>query len=266
YQTTIAAEADDLKYESKYKELKKKVKEVEEDNEQLYVKILQAQQNIQRLRLERALIYERLSTLAPPATAPAPSHSHGHPTSDEGPHHPHSHSHSSNPGGGSGGGVGGSGSSSAAGGNGGVGGGGHHPHPLSQSFTASSISRRDMERDIEPISNGSTYPHPISPHTRERAMDISQQQSLPPPPSSSSYSPTRGPSSREDAHMHIIPHHPKPREKESSSALPPILSAVGVGGGGFADGRTAYHHPLSQSTVPLRESGERRHSPAPGGY
>ncbi|CAG8778412.1 4502_t:CDS:2, partial [Acaulospora colombiana] len=30
YQTTIAAEADDLKYESKYKELKKKVKEVEE--------------------------------------------------------------------------------------------------------------------------------------------------------------------------------------------------------------------------------------------
>ncbi|KAG8834871.1 hypothetical protein FRC17_006616, partial [Serendipita sp. 399] len=54
YQTTIAAEADDLKYESKYKELKKKVKEVEEDNEQLYVKILQAQQSIQRLRVERA--------------------------------------------------------------------------------------------------------------------------------------------------------------------------------------------------------------------
>jgi hypothetical protein len=75
---------DDLKYESKYKELKKKVREVEEvrktvvstesyekyacmltsrwdfsmicgqDNEQLYVKVLQAQQNIQRLRLERA--------------------------------------------------------------------------------------------------------------------------------------------------------------------------------------------------------------------
>ena len=75
----ISWRIDDLKYESKYKELKKKVREVEEvrcgrfdpaiyiahgvlesprdtnqDNEQLYVKILQAQQSIQRLRLERA--------------------------------------------------------------------------------------------------------------------------------------------------------------------------------------------------------------------
>ncbi|PVF96501.1 hypothetical protein CPB86DRAFT_508150 [Serendipita vermifera] len=160
YQTTIAAEADDLKYESKYKELKKKVKEVEEDNEQLYVKILQAQQSIQRLRLERALIYERLASLPPPSVAPVTSSSNAMQITDQEPaasssqtqtpgrHHSQQHGgHNANHH---------SSSSSTP----------HHPHPLSQSFTPSS------SRDPQP--NGpsaySQQPHqsPNLGHPRDR--------------------------------------------------------------------------------------------------
>ena len=74
YTQGIAAGAEDAKYKTKYRELKKKVKEIEsvsqpddrlrlvgshtlqsqKDNDKLQIKILQSRRNIQRLRLERA--------------------------------------------------------------------------------------------------------------------------------------------------------------------------------------------------------------------
>ncbi|TFK55610.1 hypothetical protein OE88DRAFT_1652003 [Heliocybe sulcata] len=65
YATAVAAGAEDIKYQLKYKELKRKVKEIEVDNDKLYFKILQAKKNIQRMRLERAILYERLSSIPP---------------------------------------------------------------------------------------------------------------------------------------------------------------------------------------------------------
>lgn len=70
----ITAGAEDVKYHAKYKELKKKVKEIElvcptsnytarsavltcfwlQDNDRLYMKLLLAKKNIRRMNLERA--------------------------------------------------------------------------------------------------------------------------------------------------------------------------------------------------------------------
>ncbi|GAA6002168.1 hypothetical protein JCM10207_003106 [Rhodosporidiobolus poonsookiae] len=62
----VATQADDAKYRSKYKELKTKVQEIDEDNTKLSVKILKSKKAIQRLRIERAILYDRLqSTTAP---------------------------------------------------------------------------------------------------------------------------------------------------------------------------------------------------------
>ena len=70
--TSFTAGADDLKYQAKYKELKRKVKEIEsvspsyairdaklpwfcpQDNDKLHFKVLQAKRSIQRMKLERA--------------------------------------------------------------------------------------------------------------------------------------------------------------------------------------------------------------------
>lgn len=75
--TGIAAGAEDTKYATKYKELKKKVKEIEsvsfwrivcdtgevllmrvppQDNDKLHFKVLQAKRSIQRMKLERACV------------------------------------------------------------------------------------------------------------------------------------------------------------------------------------------------------------------
>ncbi|PPQ66581.1 hypothetical protein CVT26_009481 [Gymnopilus dilepis] len=62
----IAAGAEDAKYHAKYKELKRKVKDVEADNDKLHFKILQAKLSIRRMKMERAVLYERLSQ-APPS-------------------------------------------------------------------------------------------------------------------------------------------------------------------------------------------------------
>ncbi|KAH9077041.1 hypothetical protein EDB83DRAFT_2347918 [Lactarius deliciosus] len=84
YTQGIAAGAEDAKYKAKYRELKKKVKEIEMDNDKLQVKVLQSKRNIQRLRLERAILYERLSSRqsfpnahpTPPAHSYPPPHNH----------------------------------------------------------------------------------------------------------------------------------------------------------------------------------------------
>ncbi|KAH9943241.1 uncharacterized protein BXZ73DRAFT_40221 [Epithele typhae] len=61
----ITAGAEDVKYHAKYRELKKKVKEIESDNDKLYFKLLLAKKNIRRMNLERAILYERLAAVPP---------------------------------------------------------------------------------------------------------------------------------------------------------------------------------------------------------
>ncbi|KAG6903400.1 hypothetical protein C0995_005423 [Termitomyces sp. Mi166 len=72
----IAAGAEDAKYQTKYRELKRKVKEIETDNDKLHFKVLQAKRSIQRMKLERAILYERLASLASPSD---PQTRHGPP-------------------------------------------------------------------------------------------------------------------------------------------------------------------------------------------
>ncbi|GAA5967388.1 hypothetical protein JCM11641_000530 [Rhodosporidiobolus odoratus] len=61
-----ATQADDAKYRAKYKELKGKVLDIEEDNTKLSVQILKSKKAIQRLRIERAVLYDRLQTTTVP--------------------------------------------------------------------------------------------------------------------------------------------------------------------------------------------------------
>ncbi|KAI0268128.1 hypothetical protein BC834DRAFT_968348 [Gloeopeniophorella convolvens] len=93
YTQGIAAGAEDAKYKAKYRELKKKVREIELDNDKLQIKVLQSKRNIQRLRLERAILYERLSSrqafsnahpVQPTHSYPPPHNQpYGHPQSRE---------------------------------------------------------------------------------------------------------------------------------------------------------------------------------------
>ncbi|KAE9409931.1 hypothetical protein BT96DRAFT_773405, partial [Gymnopus androsaceus JB14] len=69
YPMGITAGAEDVKYQAKYKELKRKVKDIEADNDKLHFKVLNAKRNIQRMKLERAILYERLGQISP---SPAP--------------------------------------------------------------------------------------------------------------------------------------------------------------------------------------------------
>ncbi|KDQ08881.1 hypothetical protein BOTBODRAFT_59089 [Botryobasidium botryosum FD-172 SS1] len=100
YSTTIAAHSDDMKYRGKYKDLKRKVKEIESDNDKLHLKVLKSKRNIQRLRLERAILYERLAALGP--TTPPISETHPsnvqHPTSHPNHHAPSEYQHHPEPG------------------------------------------------------------------------------------------------------------------------------------------------------------------------
>ncbi|KAG1783048.1 hypothetical protein EV702DRAFT_1059853 [Suillus placidus] len=87
YATGIAAGVEDEKYQTKYKELKRKVKEIETDNDKLQYKVLMAKRSIQRMKLERAVLYERLS-----AVPPSPDlHSHPLPPTHSGPGVPPPH-------------------------------------------------------------------------------------------------------------------------------------------------------------------------------
>ncbi|GJJ12296.1 hypothetical protein Clacol_006537 [Clathrus columnatus] len=88
---------DDLKYIQKYTELKRKVKEIELDNDRLHLKVLKTKKNIQRLHLERAILYERLSAMPTPNPShplpppPPPSSRHLSPPPSRSIHYP-SHS------------------------------------------------------------------------------------------------------------------------------------------------------------------------------
>ncbi|KAF9077028.1 hypothetical protein BDP27DRAFT_712942 [Rhodocollybia butyracea] len=93
----ITAGVEDSKYQAKYKELKRKVKDIESDNEKLHFKVLNAKRNIQRMKLERAILYERLGQVSP---SPAPIDRHSAPAHHPGPpvhHSPVNHPPSMDP-------------------------------------------------------------------------------------------------------------------------------------------------------------------------
>ncbi|EPQ27990.1 uncharacterized protein PFL1_04317 [Pseudozyma flocculosa PF-1] len=91
YSSSVAIQGDAAKYRHKYKELKKKTREIETENEKLHLKTLRIKRNIQRMRLERAILYERLEAETAPQSFRAPSHHYdaaGHPVDHYPPHHP----------------------------------------------------------------------------------------------------------------------------------------------------------------------------------
>ncbi|KAF0550466.1 HMG-box [Gigaspora margarita] len=57
--------SDEMKYKRKYRELKKKIREMEEENEKLTLKLTKAKKNIQRLRIERNFLFDRLEQSQP---------------------------------------------------------------------------------------------------------------------------------------------------------------------------------------------------------
>ncbi|ORY88773.1 hypothetical protein BCR35DRAFT_301100 [Leucosporidium creatinivorum] len=67
FSNPLPTQADDAKYRKKYKELKAKLAEVEEDNTKLAVRILKSKKAIQRLRVERSVLYDRLQTTTTPS-------------------------------------------------------------------------------------------------------------------------------------------------------------------------------------------------------
>merc|ERR1712098_607855 len=85
YLSSVAIQSDAIKYRQKYKELKRKVHEIEQvclfigstylqENDKLQALTLRIKGNIQRLRLERAILYERLEAdvrNVPVASSPA---------------------------------------------------------------------------------------------------------------------------------------------------------------------------------------------------
>jgi len=59
-----AAVADqDVKWRERYYDLKKQTQDIEADNDKLHLEILKTRRNIQRVRMERAILLERLSTM-----------------------------------------------------------------------------------------------------------------------------------------------------------------------------------------------------------
>ncbi|KAJ7044662.1 hypothetical protein C8F04DRAFT_1069111 [Mycena alexandri] len=85
----IAAGAEDVKYQAKYKDLKRKVKEIEADNDKLHFKVLQAKRSIQRMKLERAVLYERLQQVPPSPELQERALAPVHPTQPPQQHHAH---------------------------------------------------------------------------------------------------------------------------------------------------------------------------------
>ncbi|KAH8923672.1 hypothetical protein BT69DRAFT_1349980 [Atractiella rhizophila] len=57
---SYATQSDEAKYRTKYRELKIKTKEMEDENSKLETRIMAARRQINRLRLERSILYDRL--------------------------------------------------------------------------------------------------------------------------------------------------------------------------------------------------------------
>ncbi|KAK0550451.1 hypothetical protein OC846_003648 [Tilletia horrida] len=94
--------SDVFRYRSKYKELKRKIRDMEADNERIHLKTMRVKRNIQRMRLERAILYERLESDLAAQQAAAQQHQQQHaqhldrpaePQHHHHPHHRHHHHH-----------------------------------------------------------------------------------------------------------------------------------------------------------------------------
>ncbi|PKI85224.1 hypothetical protein MVES1_001459 [Malassezia vespertilionis] len=62
YLSSVAIQSDATKYRQKYKELKRKVHEIEQENDKLHVMSLRIKRNIKRLLLERSILYDRMES------------------------------------------------------------------------------------------------------------------------------------------------------------------------------------------------------------
>ncbi|KAG0212490.1 Tyrosine-protein phosphatase dsp1 [Mortierella sp. GBA30] len=56
----IATSAEDVKYKRKYKDLKKRIRDIEDDNDVLNIKLSRARKNVHRLRVERSFLFDKL--------------------------------------------------------------------------------------------------------------------------------------------------------------------------------------------------------------
>ncbi|CAH1763649.1 20380_t:CDS:2 [Entrophospora sp. SA101] len=56
----LSASDEEIKYRRKYKELKKKIHEMEEENDKINLKLVRAKKSIQRLKIERSFLVDRL--------------------------------------------------------------------------------------------------------------------------------------------------------------------------------------------------------------
>ncbi|KAF7724316.1 non-histone protein [Apophysomyces ossiformis] len=57
--------ADDLKLKAKYKELKKRIRDIEDENDSLNVRLYKARKSIKHLKLERTLLLDRMEKIQP---------------------------------------------------------------------------------------------------------------------------------------------------------------------------------------------------------
>ncbi|KAM0788158.1 hypothetical protein ACM66B_001320 [Microbotryomycetes sp. NB124-2] len=62
----LPSQSDDSRYQQKYVELKVKLKDLEDDNASLALRVLQSKKAIQRLRLQRAILYDRVQQTTVP--------------------------------------------------------------------------------------------------------------------------------------------------------------------------------------------------------
>ncbi|KAF9178619.1 hypothetical protein BGZ51_007617 [Haplosporangium sp. Z 767] len=71
--TPAVITADDVKYKRKYKDLKKRIRDIEEDNDILNLKLSRARKNIHRLRVERRLDQSEHGTTHPSTSSSSTS-------------------------------------------------------------------------------------------------------------------------------------------------------------------------------------------------
>ncbi|KAG0191367.1 non-histone protein [Apophysomyces sp. BC1034] len=57
--------ADDIKYRAKYKELKKRIRDIEDENDSLNVRLYKARKSIKHLKLERTFLLDRMEKIQP---------------------------------------------------------------------------------------------------------------------------------------------------------------------------------------------------------
>ncbi|KAG0150111.1 hypothetical protein CROQUDRAFT_652802 [Cronartium quercuum f. sp. fusiforme G11] len=63
YANPLPSLADEQRYATKCHELRAKIREIERDNQNVQLKIVKSKKNIQRLRIERSVLYDALATI-----------------------------------------------------------------------------------------------------------------------------------------------------------------------------------------------------------